>query len=75
MNRVIIKTHHPGYATICNQYKPYKYIHDLGYACIEVNDEYLCMLKLQHRLRLALDTNGNPIARKYSDMPTYVIME
>ena len=47
--RIIISRQHNDYISICGSYKPYYHeTYNYRYACIDVDNEYMCSLKLKY---------------------------
>lgn len=71
MNRIIIERKSPYYKTLCEFHTPYDYpFNAIQYACVDVDDEDLCMLKL----RLTIKTIDPTEFNRGIFFPTYVIM-
>ena len=74
MNRLILRKRHVDYSTICEHNQPYDYKLNPGYSCIEIDDEYLCIIKLKYRIKQHIDDDGKHLIPEYADMPTYAIV-
>ena len=69
MNRIIFENKLPYNEYLRTLGKPYEYVFNNEYSCINVDSETLCMLKLKYNV----EPLGHYV-KTYSDKPTYVIM-
>jgi hypothetical protein len=74
MNRLIIERQFPYYKTLCESHTPYDYpFNATQYACVDVDDEELCMLMLTLRITTCHPSTADGLNKQLPNLPTYVV--
>jgi hypothetical protein len=75
MNRLIIERQFPYYKTLCESHTPYDYpFNATQYACVDVDDEELCMLMLTHSITALHPATIDSLSECLPNLPAYVVM-
>ena len=74
MNRLIIERKFPYYKTLCESHTPYDYpFNATQYACVNIDDEELCMLMLRLNIEPADTSTVSSLSDHMPTLPTYVV--